>query len=279
MGERLARHDHRLRPRVHAPLGGACAVGRGFARTAAWALQSDRGRGHARPRRAGGAARTEAGARPRPSSVGTRCSPSFAGGGHNDALMMVLVLAALALARERAPAARGVAWACAIAVKWVPLVFLPLRALEARDGAGALSLIGVRARPSEFCVAVASWRYGTEWLGAFGPLADNLPTRPATASRTGSLSSASPRMPRPGCSQPSSQRLPLAPSRGVAGSRPARALRRLLLLATTWLVPWYAVWAVPLAAVEDDAAPAGWRSASPRICCGTQCRSSGPGAG
>ena len=26
----------------------------------------------------------------------------------------------------------------------------------------------------------------------------------------------------------------------------------LVLLATTWLVPWYAVWAVPLAAVEDD---------------------------
>ena len=28
----------------------------------------------------------------------------------------------------------------------------------------------------------------------------------------------------------------------------------LLLLATPWLVPWYAVWAVPLAAVEEDAA-------------------------
>jgi hypothetical protein len=26
----------------------------------------------------------------------------------------------------------------------------------------------------------------------------------------------------------------------------------LLLLATPWLVPWYAVWAVPLAAAEDD---------------------------
>jgi hypothetical protein len=27
----------------------------------------------------------------------------------------------------------------------------------------------------------------------------------------------------------------------------------LALLATPWLVPWYAAWAVPLAAAEDDA--------------------------
>jgi hypothetical protein len=26
----------------------------------------------------------------------------------------------------------------------------------------------------------------------------------------------------------------------------------LLLVATPWLLPWYAVWTVPLAAVEDD---------------------------
>jgi hypothetical protein len=25
-----------------------------------------------------------------------------------------------------------------------------------------------------------------------------------------------------------------------------------LLIATPWLVPWYAVWAVPLAAIEED---------------------------
>ena len=31
----------------------------------------------------------------------------------------------------------------------------------------------------------------------------------------------------------------------------------LVLLATPWLVPWYAVWAVPLAAVEEDQ-PAAW---------------------
>jgi hypothetical protein len=27
-----------------------------------------------------------------------------------------------------------------------------------------------------------------------------------------------------------------------------------LLLTTSWLVPWYAVWVVPLAAIEDDRA-------------------------
>jgi hypothetical protein len=31
----------------------------------------------------------------------------------------------------------------------------------------------------------------------------------------------------------------------------------LLLVATPWLLPWYAVWAVPLAAIEEDP-PARW---------------------
>ena len=31
-----------------------------------------------------------------------------------------------------------------------------------------------------------------------------------------------------------------------------RLAAALLLLATSWLQPWYAVWAVPLAAVEED---------------------------
>ena len=56
----------------------------------------------------------------------------FAGGGHNDALMMALVLGALALAAAGRRQLAGAAWAASIAIKWVPAVFLALRALEAR---------------------------------------------------------------------------------------------------------------------------------------------------
>ena len=54
-----------------------------------------------------------------------------AGGGHNDAWLGALVLAALALAASNRRWLAGAAWALAVLVKWVPLVFLVLRALEA----------------------------------------------------------------------------------------------------------------------------------------------------
>ena len=75
--------------------------------------------------------------RPR-SSAGTRCSPiHFAGGGHNDALMLALVLGALAFAAAGRRVAAAVAWALSIFVKWVPVVFFALRAIHARaDAAG-----------------------------------------------------------------------------------------------------------------------------------------------
>jgi alpha-1,6-mannosyltransferase len=56
----------------------------------------------------------------------------FAGGGHNDAWMMALVLGALALGAVGKRHWAGAAWVGAIAIKWVAVVFLPLRALEAR---------------------------------------------------------------------------------------------------------------------------------------------------
>src|SRR5207302_8623892 len=54
----------------------------------------------------------------------------FAGGGHNDVWMMVLVLAALALAVRR-PGIAGVSLALAGGVKWVALGILPLKLLGA----------------------------------------------------------------------------------------------------------------------------------------------------
>jgi hypothetical protein len=59
-----------------------------------------------------------------------------AGGGHNDALMMVLVVTALGLAVHR-PRAGGAAWAVAIALKWIPLALLPLHLLAGAAPAGA----------------------------------------------------------------------------------------------------------------------------------------------
>ena len=176
----------------------------------------------------------------------------FAGGGHNDAWMAVLVMAALALASSRRPTLAGAAWALAALVKWIPLMLLPLRALEARATGRAVSHSGF-AVAALAVVAVATWRYGSAWLGAFGPLTRNagLETEFALPHRLGQL----------GVPAWLSLTVALAAFaaaygwllRSAAHGRARLGLAAgLLLLATPYLAPWYLIWALPLAAAEDD---------------------------
>ena len=106
----------------------------------------------------------------------------FAGGGHNDAWMMAFVLAALALAAAGRRQLAGVAWA-SIAVKWLPIVFLPLRALEARATRRRLGHLGF-AVAATVVAAFAFARYGMAWVEASGRWPTTCATRPATASQT-----------------------------------------------------------------------------------------------
>jgi hypothetical protein len=176
----------------------------------------------------------------------------FAGGGHNDAWMAALVLAALALAATGRRQLAGAAWALAVLVKWVPLVFLPLRALEARTTGRRVSHLGFAAT-AVVVGALATWRYGSAWLGAFGPLARNAnkETRFALPHRLGELGI------------PHGLAIALcAAAFLVAYAWLAREAWRgrarlglaagLLLLAVPYLAAWYVVWTVPLAAAEDD---------------------------
>jgi len=176
----------------------------------------------------------------------------FAGGGHNDALMTALVLSALALAAAGRRGAAAATWILAIFVKWIPAVFFALRALDARATGRRVSHLSF-ALAALALVALASWRYGVDWLRAFGPLARNA---------EGQTSYALPhRVEQLGV--PHGLALALAAVALAAGlawlAREAlRGRTRLgaagcLLLATTpWLAPWYAIWALPLAAAEGD---------------------------
>jgi alpha-1,6-mannosyltransferase len=178
----------------------------------------------------------------------------FAGGGHNDAWMMALVVAALALAAAGRRRLAGAAWALAIAVKWVALIFLPLRLLEARRRGRRIGHLGF-AGAAVIIAALATWRYGTAWLDAFGPVSRNLRegARYSLPSRVESLG------------------MPHGAAVGILVGLFAIAylwlLREawrgrarlglaagLLVTAAPWLVPWYAVWTVPLAAIEEDRA-------------------------
>ena len=69
----------------------------------------------------------------------------LAGGGHNDAWMAALVGRRPALAAAGRRAARAPPWALAVLVKWIPLVFLPLRRSR-RAGRPARAHLGFAAR-------------------------------------------------------------------------------------------------------------------------------------
>ena len=181
----------------------------------------------------------------------------FAGGGHNDAWMALLVMAALALGARGRRQWAGVAWAAAIFVKWIAVVFLPLRALEARATRRRVGHLGF-ALAAVVITAAASAQFGWHWLEAFGPLARNAnkETQFALPHRLKELG------------------IPHEVALGLLVAAFAVAyvwlLRQawrgrarlglaagLLLCASPYLVPWYAVWAIPVAATEDDP-PAQW---------------------
>ena len=140
----------------------------------------------------------------------------------------------------------------AASVKLIPVVLLPLRLLEARARRVAFGYRGFLAAAAAVAL-VAFARYGWQWLTIFTPVANQLRSSsslglPYWADKAGIPEGAA--------------RLGLLIAFAAAyvwllvlaahGRAHLALATGLLLLATSWLQPWYAVWAVPLAALEDD---------------------------
>jgi hypothetical protein len=169
----------------------------------------------------------------------------FAGGGHNDVWMMVLVLGALALAARRHPRLSGSGWALAAGVKWVALALLPFDLLrEPRARAATLGFLAAAAA----IATAAFFAFGTAWLTAVVPVAQRHAAW-AVPSRLGGLG-----LPGWLALVPLAIAVPWLVRSARAGRRRLGLTSGLLLVGTPWLLPWYAVWAVALAAVEEDAA-------------------------
>jgi hypothetical protein len=174
------------------------------------------------------------------------------GGGHNDALVGALVATAVAFGVHRRSSASGAVWALAALFKWVPLVFFALAAIAARvrgRATGTLALVVTLAAGG----AVATWRYGSDWLGALGPLADNAVRRTSYALPS--------RLEQLGLPHGISFGIAIALlvvglgwlARDALSGRARLGTAACLVLATTpYLAVWYLAWAVPLAAPEDD---------------------------
>lgn len=181
----------------------------------------------------------------------------FAGGGHNDVWMAALVVAALALAASGRRQLAGAAWATAALIKWIPLLLLPLRALEARANGRPVRHLGFAVTAAAL-IAAATLAYGWSWLRAAVPLLKH--------AEVGSRFSIPHRLAHLGLPYGLAFGLCIAglvigyawllleAHRGRARLGLAACL---ILLATPYLVAWYVVWALPLAAAEDDP-PAQW---------------------
>jgi uncharacterized membrane protein YhaH (DUF805 family) len=176
----------------------------------------------------------------------------FGGGGHNDAVMMLLVVGALVLAARQRPNLAGLAWAGAIGLKWVAVAFLAIWAL---DRARRRAPLGVRgfAAGALAIVLVATLRYGTTWLEAFGGLSSQ-------ARRTGSIGLSS-WLGDLGLGHRATLATIALGSLVVFAWLALEARRRRARLGVTgsvvalsqgWLNPWYASWGVSLSASEED---------------------------
>jgi len=139
-----------------------------------------------------------------------------------------------------------------VLVKWVPVVFLVLRALEARATRRPTGHLGF-AVAATGVAALATLRYGAAWPLAVFPLAENaaLETSYALPQRLEQLGA------------PAAPALALAALVLAAGlawlarealrGRARLGLAACLLLVTTpYLAVWYLGWAVPLAAADED---------------------------
>jgi hypothetical protein len=176
----------------------------------------------------------------------------FAGGGHNDALMMLLVLSALLLAAKGRVNLAGIAWAAAIAIKWVPLAFLGLWLLYRWRRRLPLGATGLLVGAAAIAIAALA-RYGPSWVEAVSGVSGQ-------ARRSGSFGLSSwlgdlglthrPQLVVVGAFLLTSLAL-LARAAWQARLRLGLS-GTVLALGQSWLNPWYGIWGVSLSAPEED---------------------------
>lgn len=176
------------------------------------------------------------------------------GGAHNDGVMVAVALAgALALLGAR-PVAAGVGLAAAAAVKASGALYAPF-ALIAGPQRGRL-LAGMLAAAVAIG-AVTLLAFGGSAAEALGVAGDNQATVsrwsvPGTLSRITGIDVEALRLGFAGAYGVALLGLLAWVARGADWIRAAGWAALGLLLATAWMVPWYVIWVLPLAAVSRD---------------------------
>jgi hypothetical protein len=174
------------------------------------------------------------------------------GGAHNDGLTMLLAMVGIAAVLSGRELAGGVGFVAAFAVKASALVVAPFALLGARRR--LLLLLGELLAAAAIAVA-ASIAFGWDWTGALGLAGENQDRTshmsiPITFARLTGLDPDPVRTLALALYAVAVVFLLARSWRGHDWVEAAGWATLGLLLATAWLLPWYLVWLLPLAAIS-----------------------------
>jgi hypothetical protein len=177
----------------------------------------------------------------------------FAGGGHSDALMMAFVAAGLAYARAR-PRSAGASWAAAASIKAAALAFLGVEVVRRLRERNRRWFVGL-ALGAAIALAVATSVFGLGWIHSGGSISNQL-QESETRSLPGQIAAL-------GLRTHQAQVLTVGLfavlylwilREAWRGRQRTSLAAGGLCLAVSWLMPWYVVWPVVLAAFDADVA-------------------------
>jgi len=195
------------------------------------------------------------------------------GGAHNDGLTMLLAMLGVAAVLARREAAAGAALVAAVAVKLSAAFVAPFALLATArphprppTGRKPTDMSGFRpvarlfagAAGAAVVIGVAAYvGFGWDWLGAFGLAGENQGRTshlsiPITFARLTGLDPDAVRVAALLLYAVALAYLLARTWRGGDWVRAAAWAGFGLILATSWLLPWYLVWALPLVAVSRD---------------------------
>jgi hypothetical protein len=177
----------------------------------------------------------------------------FAGGGHNDAVMMLFVLGALALAAAGLPQLGGASWATAVALKWAAAWFFVLWAIQRFRRREPLGLAGLLVCGGVL-LALAFAFFGTEWPNSISSLSHQMKIDHPSLGTLGVFEDA-------GLSRHPALALATLLQLAAAAFFALQAWRGrvhlglaagVLVALSTRIDPWYALWPISLAAADDE---------------------------
>jgi len=176
------------------------------------------------------------------------------GGAHNDGLTMLLAMLGVAAVLSGRETGGGAALVAATAAKASAAFLAPFAVLGARRRARLL--MGAALAAVAICAA-AHPAFGWDWLSAFGLAGENQGRTshmsiPITVARLTGLDPEAVRVVALVLCLTLVVELLRWTWRGGDWIRAAAWAAAALLLATSWLLPWYLIWLLPLAAISRD---------------------------